>query len=192
MHSAEPHCGGDAWEADAPQFESLHRLAAQQSHSQPAVADLSSMSACMWTLQIKAVLCAALYPNVAMMDDEKGPMARPGWHDGQGVVAVHPSSVNHPLLASQYQRPYLIYLEKASHGMNPSCTTYLCCPATDAAAPAGWQVRPSAPVQPQPITCSATLLPSHFSLPGSICRSKSICTLLWSCHVVRLAFHSVS
>ena len=81
----------------------------------------------MCALQIKAVLCAALYPNVAMMDDEKGPMARPGWHDGQGVVAVHPSSVNHPLLASQYQRPYLIYLEKASHCMKPSCDTRFCC-----------------------------------------------------------------
>ena len=90
----------------------------------------------MCTLQIKAVLCAALYPNVAMMDDEKGPMARPGWHDGQGVVAVHPSSVNHPLLASQYQRPYLIYLEKASLCMRPSCDMRLCWPATDAAAPA--------------------------------------------------------
>ena len=63
-------------------------------------------------LQVKAVLSAALYPNVAVMDDGGGPNARPTWHDGQGSVAVHPSSVNHPLVAVQYMRPYLIYLEK--------------------------------------------------------------------------------
>lgn len=63
-------------------------------------------------LQVKSVLSAALYPNVAVMDDGAGPNARPTWHDGQGSVAVHPSSVNHPLIAVQYMRPYLVYLEK--------------------------------------------------------------------------------
>ena len=62
--------------------------------------------------QVKSVLSAALYPNVAVMDDGAGPNARPTWHDGQGSVAVHPSSVNHPLIAAQYMRPYLVYLEK--------------------------------------------------------------------------------
>lgn len=37
---------------------------------------------------------------------------RPGWHDGGGEVAIHPSSVNHPLEAQQFHRPYLTYLEK--------------------------------------------------------------------------------
>lgn len=46
------------------------------------------------------------------MDDGGGPNARPTWHDGQGGVVVHPSSVNHPLIAVQYLRPYLVYLEK--------------------------------------------------------------------------------
>lgn len=46
------------------------------------------------------------------MDDGDGANARPTWHDGQGSVVVHPSSVNHPLIAVQYMRPYLIYLEK--------------------------------------------------------------------------------
>lgn len=63
-------------------------------------------------MQVKSVLSAALYPNVAVMDDGAGPNARPTWHDGQGGVVVHPSSVNHPLIAMQYMRPYLIYLEK--------------------------------------------------------------------------------
>lgn len=61
---------------------------------------------------VKAVLFAALYPNVAVMDGEAAPGQRPGWHDGAGLVAVHPSSINHPLEAAQYQRPYLTYLEK--------------------------------------------------------------------------------
>lgn len=63
-------------------------------------------------MQVKSVLSAALYPNVAVMDDGAGPNARPTWHDGQGGVVVHPSSVNHPLIAVHYMRPYLIYLEK--------------------------------------------------------------------------------
>lgn len=63
-------------------------------------------------LQVKSVLSAALYPNVAVMDDGAGPNARPTWHDGQGGVVIHPSSVNHPLIAVQYLRPYLVYLEK--------------------------------------------------------------------------------
>ncbi|DBA76164.1 TPA: hypothetical protein ACH3X1_009895 [Trebouxia sp. C0004] len=61
---------------------------------------------------VKSVLSAALYPNVAVMDDGAGPNARPTWHDGQGGVVIHPSSVNHPLIAVQYLRPYLVYLEK--------------------------------------------------------------------------------
>ena len=72
------------------------------------------------TMQVKSVLSAALYPNVAVMDDGGGPNARPTWHDGQGSVIVHPSSVNHPLIAVQYMRPYLIYLEKVR-----ACPTFL-------------------------------------------------------------------
>ena len=78
-------------------------------------------------MQVKSVLSAALYPNVAVMDDGGGPNARPTWHDGQGSVLVHPSSVNHPLIAVQYMRPYLIYLEKvhACHAfVPPICLGY--------------------------------------------------------------------
>ncbi len=39
---------------------------------------------------------------------------RPGWHDGSGEVALHPSSICHPLETQQFQRPYLTYLEKVS------------------------------------------------------------------------------
>lgn len=55
------------------------------------------------------------------MDDGGGANARPTWHDGQGSVVVHPSSVNHPLIAVQYMRPYLIYLEKVY-----ACPAFLC------------------------------------------------------------------
>ncbi|KAI3433652.1 hypothetical protein D9Q98_003461 [Chlorella vulgaris] len=61
---------------------------------------------------VKAVLLAALYPNVAVMDDEAAPGKRPGWHDGIGEVAIHPSSICHMLESQQYQRPYVMYLEK--------------------------------------------------------------------------------
>ena len=40
------------------------------------------------------------------------PGKRPGWHDGTGEVALHPSSICHPLETQQLQRPYLTYLEK--------------------------------------------------------------------------------
>lgn len=70
-------------------------------------------------LQVKAVLTAALYPNVAVMDDAGGPNARPAWHDGQGTVAIHPSSINHPLITTQYMRPYLVYLEKVRSMLPP-------------------------------------------------------------------------
>ena len=65
-------------------------------------------------MQIKAVLCAALYPNVAVMDESAKRSARPAWNDGTAEVAIHPSSVTHMLEAHQFLRPYLIYLEKVS------------------------------------------------------------------------------
>jgi hypothetical protein len=62
--------------------------------------------------QVKAVLCAALYPNAAVMDESAGRSARPAWNDGVGGVFIHPSSINHSLEALQFLRPYLVYLEK--------------------------------------------------------------------------------
>ena len=79
------------------------------------------MSSARCLLQVKAVMTAALYPNVAVMDDAAGPNARPAWHDGQGTVAIHPSSINHPLITTQYMRPYLIYLEKVSRMRMQHC-----------------------------------------------------------------------
>ena len=70
-------------------------------------------------MQVKAVLCAALYPNVAVMDDSAGKTARPAWNDGNATVFIHPSSINHALDAHQFLRPYLMYLEKVG-----------CCPQT--------------------------------------------------------------
>ncbi len=64
-------------------------------------------------LQVKAALCAALYPNVAVKDEYAGRAARPTWNDGVADVYIHPSSINHPLEAQQFLRPYLVYLEKA-------------------------------------------------------------------------------
>ncbi|KAK9819858.1 hypothetical protein WJX72_003380 [[Myrmecia] bisecta] len=61
---------------------------------------------------IKGVLCAALYPNVAVMDDKQGPGSRPAWHDGAGEVSIHPASSLHPLQADKFLRPFLVFLEK--------------------------------------------------------------------------------
>jgi hypothetical protein len=63
--------------------------------------------------QVKAVLCAALYPNAAVMDEAAGRSARPAWNDGVAEVHVHPSSIVHGLEAQAFARPYLVYLEKA-------------------------------------------------------------------------------
>ena len=63
-------------------------------------------------LQVKAALCAALYPNAAVKDESAGKAARPAWNDGVADVYIHPSSINHPLEAQQFLRPYLVYLEK--------------------------------------------------------------------------------
>ena len=61
---------------------------------------------------MKAALCAALYPNAAVKDESAGKSARPAWNDGVADVYIHPSSINHPLEAQQFLRPYLVYLEK--------------------------------------------------------------------------------
>jgi ATP-dependent RNA helicase DHX29 len=62
---------------------------------------------------VKGALLAALYPNLAVMDDaEAGPGRRPAWHDGGGDVAIHPSSLCHPLEAARFHRPFLTFLEK--------------------------------------------------------------------------------
>ncbi|KAK9850459.1 hypothetical protein WJX84_011404 [Apatococcus fuscideae] len=61
---------------------------------------------------VKAALCSALYPNIAVMEDGPDGNRRPAWNDGHSEVAVHPSSINHMLAANQYQRPYQTYLEK--------------------------------------------------------------------------------
>lgn len=62
---------------------------------------------------IKICLCAALYPNIAMVDDsEDGSKSSTSWVDSRGVrVAIHPSSVNHASHLS-YPYPFLVYLEK--------------------------------------------------------------------------------
>ena len=62
-------------------------------------------------LQVKAALCAALYPNAAVMD-ESGGAGRPAWNDGAADVHIHPSSSLHALEAAAFARPYLVYLEK--------------------------------------------------------------------------------
>jgi hypothetical protein len=66
-------------------------------------------------LQIKAALCAALYPHVAVMDESGKKTGRPKWNDGVGDVFIHPSSINHMVEGNQFLRPYLIYLEKVWH-----------------------------------------------------------------------------
>jgi ATP-dependent RNA helicase DHX29 len=62
---------------------------------------------------LKAVLFAALYPNVAAMDvGDTGPGRRPSWHDGTGQVAIHPGSICSDLDSARFLRPFLTYLEK--------------------------------------------------------------------------------
>lgn len=46
------------------------------------------------------------------MDSDSATTQRPTWHDATSAVAIHPSSITHPLLASQFTAPYLVYSEK--------------------------------------------------------------------------------
>ena len=73
---------------------------------------------------LKAVLFAALYPNIAVMDDGSGSTGgsssrssstaarKPCWHDGTGPVAIHPGSLCSTLESGKFHRPFLTYLEK--------------------------------------------------------------------------------
>ena len=69
---------------------------------------------CRSALQIKAVLCAALYPNVAVMHEAQGASldAAPEWNDGKAMVSLHQSSVIHRCRAAELHFPHLVYLEK--------------------------------------------------------------------------------
>ncbi|KAK4491261.1 hypothetical protein RD792_001997 [Penstemon davidsonii] len=60
---------------------------------------------------VKAILCAGLYPNVAMIE-EGNTGGRPVWYDGKREVHIHPSSVNSSQKTFQY--PFLVFLEKIS------------------------------------------------------------------------------
>lgn len=63
---------------------------------------------------VKAVLTAALAPQVAVMADDCLPTSRPGWLDAKNQeLFIHPASVNHGLVMHQYRHHYVIYLEKA-------------------------------------------------------------------------------
>ena len=55
------------------------------------------------------VLCAGLYPQVAIGADVDG---RAEWTVGSGKVAVHPSSVNHGLPSLVKLAPFLLFHEK--------------------------------------------------------------------------------
>lgn len=73
---------------------------------------------------VKAVLCAGLYPKIAIMDEESiingntisgsslvlEPNGRPRWTDGRVEIAIHPSSVNSSV--KQFQWPFMVYHEK--------------------------------------------------------------------------------
>ncbi|EFJ53272.1 hypothetical protein VOLCADRAFT_86387 [Volvox carteri f. nagariensis] len=69
-------------------------------------------------LVVKAALCAALSPAVAVMGEDSSPTSPPRWTDaapGAGAgeeVFVHPSSVVAALNTPQLHHPYLVYLEK--------------------------------------------------------------------------------
>ncbi|GLI66501.1 hypothetical protein VaNZ11_010328 [Volvox africanus] len=69
-------------------------------------------------LVVKAALCAALSPAVAVMGEDSCPTSPPRWGDaapGPGAgdeVFLHPSSVVSALNTPQLLHPYLVYLEK--------------------------------------------------------------------------------
>lgn len=76
--------------------------------------------------QIKAILCAALWPNFAVIDDSPGKLAKPEWHEAGSSVSLHPSSVNSVHNAQQFSRPYLVYLEKVQPEASASARRMPC------------------------------------------------------------------
>jgi hypothetical protein len=55
------------------------------------------------------VLCAGLYPQVALGSDADG---RDAWAVGNSKVAIHPSSVNHEVQNLARSSPFLLFHEK--------------------------------------------------------------------------------
>ena len=60
---------------------------------------------------IHAVLVASLYPSIALVD-EVVPGCAPTWHDGQGSVSIHPTSMLSDVSAAALMRPFVVYSEK--------------------------------------------------------------------------------
>lgn len=60
---------------------------------------------------IQAVLVASLYPSIALVD-EVVPGSAPTWHDGQGPVSVHPTSMISDVSSGALMRPFVVYSEK--------------------------------------------------------------------------------
>lgn len=58
------------------------------------------------------MLCAAMHPNICVMDEAASSTSRPAWNDGSGEAHLHPSSICHALEADKFLRPYLMYSEK--------------------------------------------------------------------------------
>jgi hypothetical protein len=55
------------------------------------------------------VLCAGLYPQVAIGSEADG---RAAWTVGNSKVAIHPSSVNHAVKNLVKSSPFLLFHEK--------------------------------------------------------------------------------
>ena len=60
---------------------------------------------------ILAVLVASLYPSIALVDEVVQGCA-PTWHDGQGSVSIHPTSMLSDVSAAALLRPFVVYSEK--------------------------------------------------------------------------------
>ena len=134
----DPGTGGTDDEADeqgngAEGAHHLGHLEAAVSWADDAAAPHNRLAAA--PEMVKAVLAAALAPRVAVFADlaaggggggggassssfPTDAASRPAWRAGAAreVVAVHPGSVNHPLLRYQWRHPQLVYLEKAGGG----------------------------------------------------------------------------
>lgn len=60
--------------------------------------------------KVKALLCAALYPNIAVMKTASNGPAK--WACERNDVLPHSSSIIHGLKSKDLQYPYIVFLEK--------------------------------------------------------------------------------
>lgn len=113
-----PHAAGVNNRKDARRFAAQQRSKQSAWDDQQQAAGTAGLRPCLLVHLPCLPIAWHLLPCPGLLARAAG--KRPGWHDGTGEVALHPSSICHPLETQQFQRPYLTYLEKVRRAAQPA------------------------------------------------------------------------